>query len=136
MAKLAQVRAALAETLGNISAGDVKALSVFDRPPSQINVTPAVFLGGRQGERVTQSGGDRVTFPVIVACRTADNDTGHDLMDRFVDGDLSIIDHIDANPSLGRDDLRAAISGEWNDTVLEIGGIAHLCVEFTVEVQF
>lgn len=136
MATLAQVRAALAETLGNISAGDVKALSVFDRRPTQINTNVAVYLAEFSGRRETQDGGDLLTLPVVAVCGTLDNDAAWDNADRFVGGDLSIIDHIDANPSLGRDDVHAGISGEWTEVAVNIGGIDLLGVQFTVVVQY
>ena len=135
MATLAQVRAALAETLGTISAGDVKAPKVFDRRPTQINTNVAVYIAEFTGRRETQSGGDLLTLPVVAVCGTLDNDAAWDIADRFVDGDLSIVDHIDNNPSLGRDDLHASISGDWSEVAVTIGGIELMCIQFTVTVR-
>lgn len=136
MATLAQVRKALADTLGTIAAGDVKALKVFDRRPTEVNTNVAVYLAEFQGRRETQDGGDLLSLPVVAVCGTLDNNAAWDMADRFVGGDLSIIDHIDANPSLGRDDLRASISGDWLEVSVEIGGIAMMGVQFTVEVRY
>ena len=136
MSTLAEVRSALAATLGTLAAGDVKSLKVFDRPPSSINALPAVYLGGRTGRRNSQDEGGEVSFPVVVVCSTGDNPAGHDMIDRFVDGDLSIVDHLNGNRSLGTDDMTATTTGEWSDVMLEVGGVAHLCAEFVVEVQY
>lgn len=136
MSTLAEVRAALAATLGTLAAGDVKALKVFDRRPTQINTNLAVYLGEFSGRRETQDGGDVVVLPVIAICGTLDNDASWDNEDRFVGGDLSIIDHIDANPSIGLDDVTATISGEWNEVAVTVGGVDLLGVQFTVAVQY
>ena len=136
MATLAQVRKALAGTLGTISAADVKALSVFDRRPTQINTNVAVYLAEFSGLRETQDGGDLLTIPVVAVCGTVDNDAAWDMADRFVDGNLSIIDHIDANPSIGLGDVRATISGDWTEVAVTIGGIDLMCIQFTVTVRY
>lgn len=133
MTTSAGARAALAETLSQIRGGDVRQMNVIDRPPEGNLTVPAIYLGGRVGNRADQTGGRVIRFPVIGIAGT-DLDYSHDILDRFVDGDLSIFDHIDAHPDLGTDDLSANIVDEWADTSVTIGGVNYVGVEFVVEV--
>jgi len=134
MATASDARAALTETLGLLSAPDVREINALDRPPNGNVHCPATYLGGRTGTRADQAGGRTIRIPVIALAGT-DLEHDHDMLDRYIDGDLSIFDLIDANPTLGRDDLSATVVDEWADTTVEIGATLYVGVEFTVEVQ-
>lgn len=134
MSDLAAIRKALAATLGNMVAGGTQ-VNAVDRPASQISTYPTVFLGGRTGLVPSQGGGIEVSFPVIAVVGRADNPSAHDDLDRFIYGDLSIDDQLVAFMDLGLGDVNAAVVDEWEDTVLEVGGVEHLAVRFTVKVS-
>lgn len=134
MTTSAGARAALAETLSQIRGGDVRQINALDRRPEGNVTTPAIFLGGRSGNRADQSGGRVLRIPVT-ALADPNLEFADDQLDRFVDGDLSIFDHIDANPDLGRDDLSCNIVDEWSDVWVAVGGVEYPGVEFMAEIH-
>lgn len=109
-------------------------VQVVANPPRQLVAPVTIFFGARTGNRETQGGGEMVTIPVFVAVPELTDDQ-FDALDDFIDGDRSIIDIIDANPT-PEEGVAFTVSGEWSEQEIEVGSTRHLAVAFTVQARF
>ena len=109
-------------------------IPVTASPARQTVTTRSVFFGPRTGSRETQGGGDLCTFPVYVLVPDGE-DSQFDVLDDYIDGASSVIDLIDGNPVLPCG-AAVAVTGEWSEQQVEIGGVTSLACVFDVEARW
>jgi len=131
MSDLRTARLALADLLKR----ETK-LQVTPHPPRTKVVQRQIFFGARNGEREGQGGADRTTIPVVIAL-PYNTDDQFDVLDEYIDGTKSLIDIIDANPTIGDDaDISVSVAGEWSEELIEIETIQHLGLVINVELRY
>lgn len=132
MAQLSAIRAGLTANLQSI-----EGLRTHDTIPDQINV-PAAVVGMPKVEfDVTMvRGADKITVPVRVYASRADERSGQDLLDEYLDtnGATSVKTAIESDPQLGGAAHTLRVTTADGYGVYAIAGVDYLGVEFIVEV--
>ena len=127
---LASVRAGITSALQNVNN-----LRIYEWIPSQVQPPAAVVSLGTGQYDADLDDGMLVTYGVLVMITRADDQTGQERLDDFLgQGDNSIYNAIDTNPTLDGSCDSCRVTSWNNPGTFNIGGIEYLGVEVNLEV--
>ena len=127
---LASVRAGITSALQNGNN-----LRIYEWIPSQVQPPAAVVSLGTGQYDADLDDGMLVTYGVLVMLTRADDQKGQERLDDFLgQGDNSIYNAIDINPTLDGSCDSCRVTSWNNPGTFNIGGIEYLGVEVNLEV--
>ena len=127
---LTSVRAGITEALQNINN-----LRIYEWIPSQVSPPAAVISLGTGQYDADLDEGMTVTYGVLVMLTRADDQKGQARLDEFLgQGNDSVYQAIDTNPTLGGSCDSCRVTSWNNPGTFNIGGIEYLGVEINLEV--
>jgi hypothetical protein len=127
---LTSVRAGITEALQNINN-----LRIYEWIPSQVSPPAAVISLGTGQYDADLDEGMIVTYGVLVMLTRADDQKGQARLDEFLgQGNDSVYQAIDTNPTLGGSCDSCRVTSWNNPGTFNIGGIEYLGVEINLEV--
>lgn len=127
---LTSVRAGITDTLQNI-----QNLRIYEWIPSQVSPPAAVISLGTGQYDTDLDEGMTVTYGVLVMLTRADDQKGQARLDEFLgQGNDSVYQVIDTNPTLNESCDSCRVTSWNNPGTFNIGGIEYLGVEINLEV--